>query len=115
MSKPQAKSLRAPDGMALMGRFAKQSGTIRAADGLESMGTRTQDQFGSGQTAAPTTSTPQVMNKEAARGMSTGGFTMAMPAGLQLRDGGELHAADGFFNSLRKVVMPTDAEKAAKK
>jgi len=32
----------------------------------------------------------------------------------QLRDGGELHAANGFFGNLRKMILPTDAEKAAR-
>lgn len=93
--KPKAKSLRAANGVELMNRFAKQNGTIHAADGLESVGTRAQDQFGSGQLTAPTISTPPVMNKDAARGMPTGGFSMAVPTGLQLRDGGDLRTGHG--------------------
>lgn len=31
-----------------------------------------------------------------------------------LRNGGEIHAADGFFGNLRKAMLPTESEKAAK-
>lgn len=40
--------------------------------------------------------------------------SMPQPLTPGLRDGGEIHAADGFFGNLRKAVMPTDAERAAK-
>lgn len=33
---------------------------------------------------------------------------------LRMATGGELHAANGFFGNLRKAILPTDAEKAAK-
>lgn len=88
--KPQAKSLRAANGVELMTRFAKRGGSIRAVDGLESLGNGVQDQFGSGQKpGAPMASGISADSRAAARAMPTGGFNMAMPTGLALRDGGE--------------------------
>jgi hypothetical protein len=90
--------------MELMTRFAKQGGVVHAEDGLASMGTRVQDQFGSGQAASPTDKAPVKLS-------GTGGDNGAMMlrsfqpmAVLQLKDGGELHAEGGFFGGLRNYI-----------
>ena len=126
--KPEAKSLRAANGMERMRRFANSSGALRMQAGGElpmnttPMGTQDQGAFDGLQntatgdpSAAPATAAPRApsASRHAADQslLGAGNFKMEIPG---LRNGGEIHAADGFFGNLRKAIMPTDAEKVAK-
>lgn len=126
--KPEAKSLRAASGMERMRRFANSAGALRMQAGGElpmntiPMGAQDQGAFNGLQntatgdpSAAPATAAPRAPSASrhaAAQSLlSAGNFKMEIPG---LRNGGEIHAADGFFGNLRKAIMPTDAEKVAK-
>jgi len=115
--KPKAKSLRASNGVELMNRFAKNQPVIHAEGGGEfgqpmnkvPMGAQDQGAFNNIQSTPGGAATPGAATTEPppktgtqvdpASLLGAGSWqNIAMP---QLKHGGEIHAAEGFFGSLR--------------